>query len=82
MGIHGIIEFGNRLLTFALAAVAVMMLVYLWNLRKERRDLFLLALGLLASIPAQAVDRRHHGTDPAEPVGGWSCASSSPWPSW
>ena len=55
MGIHGIIEFGNRLLTFALAAVAVAMLVYLWNLRKERRDLFLLALGLLASIPAQAI---------------------------
>lgn len=55
MGIHGFIEFGNRLLTFALAAVAVMMLVYLWNLRKERRDLFLLAFGLLASIPAQAI---------------------------
>ncbi|MDP9983623.1 cytochrome c oxidase assembly protein subunit 15 [Pseudarthrobacter oxydans] len=55
MGIHGIIEFGNRLLTFALAAVAVAMLVYLWNLRRERRDLFVLALGLLASIPAQAV---------------------------
>ncbi|KUM38812.1 COX15/CtaA family protein [Arthrobacter sp. EpRS71] len=55
MGIHGFIEFGNRLLTFALAAVAAMMLVYLWNLRKERRDLFILALGLLASIPAQAV---------------------------
>ena len=55
MGFHGVIEFGNRLLTFALAAVAVLMLVYLWNLRKERRDLFLLAVGLLASIPAQAV---------------------------
>jgi cytochrome c oxidase assembly protein subunit 15 len=55
MGIHGFIEFGNRLLTFALAAVAAMMLVYLWNLRKERKDLFLLAVGLLASIPAQAV---------------------------
>jgi cytochrome c oxidase assembly protein subunit 15 len=55
MGIHGFIEFGNRLLTFALAAVAVLMLVYLWNLRRERQDLFLLALGLLASIPAQAV---------------------------
>ncbi|OFI38059.1 cytochrome oxidase assembly protein [Arthrobacter sp. SW1] len=55
MGIHGFIEFGNRLLTFALAAVAALMLVYLSNLRKERRDLFLLALGLLASIPAQAV---------------------------
>jgi len=55
MGIHGFIEFGNRLLTFVLAAVAVLLLVYLWNLRKERKDLFLLALGLLASIPAQAV---------------------------
>jgi len=55
MGVHGFIEFGNRLLTFALAAVAALMLVYLWNLRKERRDLFLLALGLLASIPAQAI---------------------------
>jgi cytochrome c oxidase assembly protein subunit 15 len=55
MGIHGFIEFGNRLLTFVLAAVAALMLVYLWNLRKERKDLFLLALGLLASIPAQAV---------------------------
>lgn len=55
MGIHGFIEFGNRMLTFALAAVAVLMLVYLWNLRKERRDLFLLAVGLLASIPAQAI---------------------------
>jgi cytochrome c oxidase assembly protein subunit 15 len=55
MGIHGFIEFGNRLLTFALAAVAALMLVYLWNLRKERKDLFLLAMGLLASIPAQAI---------------------------
>lgn len=55
MGVHGFIEFGNRMLTFALATVAALMLVYLWNLRKERKDLFLLALGLLASIPAQAV---------------------------
>ncbi|WP_410704781.1 COX15/CtaA family protein, partial [Chryseobacterium sp. SIMBA_029] len=31
MGIHGFIEFGNRLLTFALAAVAVFLLVYLWK---------------------------------------------------
>ncbi|HKU30668.1 COX15/CtaA family protein [Arthrobacter sp. NyZ413] len=55
MGIHGFIEFGNRTLTFVLAAISVLTLVYLWNLRKERRDLFLLALGLLASIPAQAI---------------------------
>ncbi|MEA5454377.1 COX15/CtaA family protein [Sinomonas sp. JGH33] len=55
MGYHGIIEFGNRLLTFALGAVALAMVVALWNLRKERRDLFWLAIALLASIPAQAV---------------------------
>ncbi|MEO8221932.1 MAG: COX15/CtaA family protein, partial [Specibacter sp.] len=55
MGIHGVIEFGNRTLTFLLAAIALAMLVMLWNLRKERKDLFWLALGLLASIPAQAV---------------------------
>lgn len=55
MGFHGIIEFGNRLLTFALAAVALAMVVMLWNLRKERKDLFWLAIGLLASVPAQAV---------------------------
>lgn len=55
MGIHGFIEFGNRALTFVLALVALLMLVFLWNLRKERKDLFWLAFGLLASIPAQAV---------------------------
>ncbi|WP_422936486.1 COX15/CtaA family protein [Sinomonas sp. P47F7] len=55
MGYHGVIEFGNRLLTFVLAAVAFAMVVALWKLRKERRDLFWLAIALLASIPAQAV---------------------------
>lgn len=55
MGIHGVIEFANRTLTFVLAAVALSLLVLLWNLRKERKDLFWLAFGLLASIPAQAV---------------------------
>lgn len=55
MGIHGFIEFANRTLTFALAAVGLALLVMLWNMRKERRDLFWLAFGLLAVIPAQAV---------------------------
>ena len=55
MGIHGIIEFGNRLLTFVLVAIAVALVVALWNRRKERRDLFSLALALLGGIPAQAV---------------------------
>ncbi|MFQ4148886.1 COX15/CtaA family protein [Arthrobacter sp. LAPM80] len=55
MGIHGIIEFANRTLTFVLAAVALALLIMLWNMRKERKELFWLAFGLLASIPAQAV---------------------------
>jgi cytochrome c oxidase assembly protein subunit 15 len=55
MGIHGVIEFGNRLLTFVLTAIAVAMLVSLWNLRRERPELFRLAVALLAGIPVQAV---------------------------
>ena len=55
MGMHGAIEFGNRLLTFVLTAIAIAMLVSLWNLRRTRRDLFIPAVVLLAGIPAQAV---------------------------
>lgn len=55
MGIHGVIEFANRTLTFVLAALALALLIALWNLRKERKDLFWLTFSLLASIPAQAV---------------------------
>ena len=55
MGINGLIEFGNRLLTFVLVVIAVAMLVSLLRLRRERRDLFRLAVALLAGIPAQAV---------------------------
>jgi cytochrome c oxidase assembly protein subunit 15 len=55
MGIHGAIEFGNRLLTFALLIVCLAQLVVLWNLRKSRRDLWRLSLVLVAGIPVQAV---------------------------
>lgn len=54
MGIHGVIEFGNRLLTFVLAAIAVLMIVALWNLRKTHRDLYNMSVILLLVIPAQA----------------------------
>jgi len=54
-GLHGYIEFGNRLLTFALAAVAVATLVAALRLRPRRRDLALLALALFLGIPLQAV---------------------------
>lgn len=55
MGIHGIIEFGNRLLTFVLAAIAFAMVFSIWKARSERRDLFGLSVALLAGIPAQAL---------------------------
>ncbi|QZY30674.1 COX15/CtaA family protein [Nocardioides coralli] len=50
---HSAIEFGNRLLTFVLAAVAVLTFVSAWQ--TGRRDLRLLALVMALGIPAQAV---------------------------
>ena len=55
MGIHGIIEFGNRLLTFVLIAIAIVMFVLVLRIRRERRDLFVLALVIGLGIPAQGV---------------------------
>lgn len=55
MGVHGIIEFGNRLLTFLLAAIAVLTFLAVWRLRERHRDLFRLALVLGLGIPLQAV---------------------------
>lgn len=55
MGINGIIEFGNRLLTFVLAAIAFAMVFSVWKNRAGRRDLFTLSVILLAGIPAQAL---------------------------
>jgi cytochrome c oxidase assembly protein subunit 15 len=50
---HGVIEFGNRLLTFVLAAVAIATVVVVW--RSARRDLRPLALLSFLGIPAQAL---------------------------
>lgn len=50
---HSAIEFGNRMLTFVLAAVAIATLVVVW--RSTRRDLRRLAVGLALVIPAQAI---------------------------
>ena len=55
MGMHGVIEFGNRLLTFVLALVAVLTFLSVLRLRHRHRDLFLLALLLGLGIPLQAV---------------------------
>ena len=53
LGVHGAIEFGNRMLTFVLVAVAVATFVAAWQ--TGRRELRRLALVLALGIPAQAV---------------------------
>ena len=50
---HGAIEFGNRLLTFVLAATAIAVVVTVW--RSPRRDLRPLAVLSFLGIPAQAL---------------------------
>jgi heme a synthase len=58
LGLHGVIEFGNRLLTFVLVAIAVLTLIAAVRYRDasgSRRDLRFIALGLALGIPAQAI---------------------------
>lgn len=55
MGIHGVIEFGNRLLTFVLAAITIAAFLSVVKYRAKRRDLFALTLVQGLSIPFQAV---------------------------
>ncbi len=58
MGYHGLIEFGNRTLTFVLGIVAAAMLLAVlrtFSSHRPRRDLLVLSVVLLSFIPAQAV---------------------------
>jgi cytochrome c oxidase assembly protein subunit 15 len=57
MGIHGIIEFANRLLTFALALIALLTIVTVLRSSELSKRLALRfpAIALLLGIPAQAV---------------------------
>jgi cytochrome c oxidase assembly protein subunit 15 len=55
MGIHGIIEFGNRVLGIALGLLAIFAFVAILRLRRQRRDLFWLTLLAGLGIPAQAI---------------------------
>ena len=58
-GVHSIIEFGNRLLTFALIALAVGTFLAAWyardDLGRPRRDLRRLAFVAAIGVPIQAV---------------------------
>jgi len=55
LGIHGIIEFSNRMLTIVLSIVVVLVFLIVLRMRKQRRDLFVLTLVQGLSIPFQAV---------------------------
>ncbi len=57
-GLHGAIEFGNRLLTFVLAAIALATAIWAWRAWRQRRAplrLFELSIGVGLGIIAQAV---------------------------
>jgi heme a synthase len=55
MGVHGVIEFGNRLLNFVLIAVALGCVVEAIRRRPRRWPLIVLSVGVLAYIPVQAM---------------------------
>lgn len=58
MGLHGVIEFGNRLLTVVVGLVALAMLLAILRTlssSRPRRDLLVPAAVLLAVVPAQAI---------------------------
>lgn len=53
LGVYGIIEFANRMLTFVLVAIAVATFLAAWG--SPRRDVRVLAFVLALGIPAQAI---------------------------
>lgn len=55
MGIHGFIEFGNRILGVLLGLLAILAFVAILRLRHSRKDFFWLTLWAGLMIPAQAV---------------------------
>lgn len=55
MGIHGVIEFGNRTLTGLVGILALLVLLSVLRIRRERRDLFVLAIVVVGGVIAQAV---------------------------
>ena len=55
LGVHGLIEFGNRMLTVALVVIAIGALAVTLRTWRRRHDLSVLAALQVLSIPAQAV---------------------------
>ncbi len=55
LGVHGAIEFGNRMVTFVVVAVAVAMWLAVRAHRPRRRGLLALATAQVLGVPAQAL---------------------------
>lgn len=55
MGVHGAIEFGNRLLSILVGFVAILMVLMVLRLRRERRDLMTLSLVILGGTVLQGL---------------------------
>ncbi len=55
MGIHGIIEFGNRTLTFVLVVIALLTFLSVWRVRSRHPLFWKLALAIGVGIILQAV---------------------------
>lgn len=54
LGLHGAIEFGNRLMTGVVGIVAIIMLLMVLRLRQQRPDLFRLSVLLVIGVLVQA----------------------------
>jgi len=55
LGVHGAIEFGNRLLTFVLTAVVIATFVVAWWLQRADKSVRWLTVAVALTIPLQAV---------------------------
>ncbi len=55
MGLHGVIEFANRLMTGLIGIIAIAAVVLLLRLRKQRKDMFVPAVVLAVGVLAQAL---------------------------
>ena len=55
LSVHSLIEFGNRMMTGVVGIAALVLLLLLWRLRTERRDLFTLAAIVIGGVVAQAL---------------------------
>lgn len=55
LGLHGVIEFGNRMLTYVLIAVVIAMVVAVWRWADTSRSLRQLAVVIAAGVPFQGV---------------------------